>query len=91
MLLWKNCKDADVIKTSDPVNPEGPASPLSAMSDVNEEPSLSTMIGNQSLLSQDSIYHELDKAALQQTPEHAHSQTVEVPAASKGKKDVYMH
>jgi hypothetical protein len=64
MLPQKNCKDADVIKTSDPVSPEGTASPLNAMSNVDEEPSSSIMIGNQLLLSWDSIDHELDEAAL---------------------------
>ena len=87
----KNCKVADVIEISDPVSPEDPASPLSVMSDVDEEPSSSTMIGNQSLLSWDSIDRELDKAALEQTPEHTHARTVEVLAASKGKKGAYMH
>ena len=69
----KNRKVADIIEISDPVSPEDPASPLSMMSDVDEEPSSSTMIGNQSLLSWDSIDCELDKAALEQTPEHTHA------------------
>ena len=88
----KNHKVADVIEISNPVSPKDPASPLSVMSDVNEEPSSSTMIGNQSLLSWDSVDCELDEAALEQTPEHAHAQTVEVQlTASKGKKGAYIH
>jgi len=87
MLPRKSHKDADIIEPSDPISQEDLASP-SAMSD--EEISSLTMIGSHSFL-QDSIDRELDKATLEQTPERANAQTVEGPAASKGKKGAYMH